>query len=216
MKQNEVNQTLQTDSEGSSTRMRIISAARAEFAQYGQAGARVDRIARSAGINKAMIYYHFSSKAQLYRAVIQSHFELIGRRLKTELLPESDLETSLTAVATTYAALLADAHDFRALMLRELAQPSDVLLDGLAELIRDTGVPQRLLEAFAKEQREGRFRAVDFRHALVSFMSMNFGYILLYPLSDRILQIDDRRKFIEQRPAEIVSLFLDGLKVRQA
>ncbi|HXW08421.1 MAG TPA: TetR family transcriptional regulator, partial [Vicinamibacterales bacterium] len=42
-----------------SSRHRLLDAAAAEFAAHGFAGASVDRIAAAAGLNKAMIYYHF-------------------------------------------------------------------------------------------------------------------------------------------------------------
>jgi AcrR family transcriptional regulator len=51
------------------TRARLLCAATAEFAQYGIAGARVDRIAANAGANKAQIYHYFGSKDQLFDAV---------------------------------------------------------------------------------------------------------------------------------------------------
>ena len=47
------------------SRQRLLTAAAAEFAARGFAGASVDRIARAARVNKAMIYYHFRSKAAL-------------------------------------------------------------------------------------------------------------------------------------------------------
>ena len=37
----------------------ILAAARDEFAEYGLGGARVDRIAERAGLNKRLIYYYF-------------------------------------------------------------------------------------------------------------------------------------------------------------
>jgi TetR/AcrR family transcriptional regulator len=46
----------------------ILRSARAEFAARGFAGARVDRIARAAGLNKQLIYYYFGSKQALYAA----------------------------------------------------------------------------------------------------------------------------------------------------
>ena len=50
-----------------------------EFAARGFDGAGVDRIARRARVNKAMIYYHFGSKLSLYRAVLREGLgELIG------------------------------------------------------------------------------------------------------------------------------------------
>jgi AcrR family transcriptional regulator len=51
------------------TRQRLLDAAAEEFAGCGIAGARVDRIARAAGSNKAQIYHYFGSKEGLFEAV---------------------------------------------------------------------------------------------------------------------------------------------------
>lgn len=55
------------------TRDRILNAATTEFAAYGIAGARVDRIAGAASINKRMIYVYFGSKEKLFEAVLDRH-----------------------------------------------------------------------------------------------------------------------------------------------
>jgi AcrR family transcriptional regulator len=47
----------------------ILEAARAEFAQYGLAGARIDRIARNAQASKERLYAHFGDKETLFREV---------------------------------------------------------------------------------------------------------------------------------------------------
>ncbi len=54
------------------TRRRILDEATVEFARHGIAGARVDRIAASAGCNKAMIYAYFTSKDRLFDAVFDA------------------------------------------------------------------------------------------------------------------------------------------------
>ena len=54
---------------------RILAAAAVEFAARGYAGARVDRIARRARVNKAMLYYHFRSKQGLYRALLRADLQ---------------------------------------------------------------------------------------------------------------------------------------------
>lgn len=51
--------------------MRIIAAAREEFSQRGLAGARVERIAGRAAVNKQLLFYYFHSKRGLYHAVLQ-------------------------------------------------------------------------------------------------------------------------------------------------
>jgi AcrR family transcriptional regulator len=50
---------------------RILEAATAEFSTFGIAGARVDRIAKTAGCNKNLIYIYFESKEMLFTTVLQ-------------------------------------------------------------------------------------------------------------------------------------------------
>ncbi|MBC5785914.1 TetR family transcriptional regulator [Ramlibacter sp. USB13] len=69
----------------------ILAAARDEFAEYGLGGARVDRIAERAGLNKRLIYYYFEDKEKLFQAVLEQVYRDIRdeeRKLRlTELEP---------------------------------------------------------------------------------------------------------------------------------
>jgi len=57
--------------------LRIVAAARDEFARRGFTGARVEEIARRAGVNKQLLFYYFHSKRGLFQAVLaQSAGEL--------------------------------------------------------------------------------------------------------------------------------------------
>ncbi|MFD4457491.1 TetR family transcriptional regulator [Nocardia sp. NPDC058480] len=60
-------------SRADATKARILQAATDEFATYGIAGARVDRIAKTAAANKNLIYVYFCSKDQLFDAVFDAH-----------------------------------------------------------------------------------------------------------------------------------------------
>ena len=55
------------------TKSRILEAGFREFAEYGVAGARVDRIAKSAACNKNLIYVYFGSKEALFASVLDRH-----------------------------------------------------------------------------------------------------------------------------------------------
>lgn len=55
------------------TKARILAAAFQEFAEYGVAGARVDRIAKNAACNKNLIYVYFDSKENLFATVLDHH-----------------------------------------------------------------------------------------------------------------------------------------------
>jgi AcrR family transcriptional regulator len=68
------------------TRERILDAAMAEFSTYGIAGARVDRIAKTAGCNKNLIYIYFENKETLFSTVLQKH--LLGVYEEMPFTPE--------------------------------------------------------------------------------------------------------------------------------
>jgi len=52
----------------------ILAAALDEFARHGLAGARMDRIAAQADVNKRLIYYYFTSKDDLFLAVLENAY----------------------------------------------------------------------------------------------------------------------------------------------
>lgn len=49
---------------------RVVGAASDEFARRGFEGARVDQIARRAGVNKQLVFYYYGSKRGLFQAVV--------------------------------------------------------------------------------------------------------------------------------------------------
>jgi AcrR family transcriptional regulator len=55
-------------------RARILAAATEEFARYGLGGARVDRIATRAGLNKRMLYYYFRDKDNLFLSALEARY----------------------------------------------------------------------------------------------------------------------------------------------
>ncbi|MEU9853277.1 TetR family transcriptional regulator [Streptomyces sp. NPDC047974] len=75
-------------SRAEATKARILRAATEEFAAYGIAGARVDRIAKAASANKNLIYVYFCNKDGLFDAVFDAH---LGRGLDTVPFTPEDL-----------------------------------------------------------------------------------------------------------------------------
>jgi len=67
---------------------KLLEAATAEFAEHGIAGARVERIAQEAGVNKALIFHYFESKDGLFDAVFA---ELVKWIVATAPLDATDL-----------------------------------------------------------------------------------------------------------------------------
>ena len=87
-----------------STRQALFRAAAHEFALHGFAGASVDRIAAAARLNKAMIYYHFGSKARLYAEILHDMFSAVATRVRavaaSNASPEDKVRQFVAAIAT--------------------------------------------------------------------------------------------------------------------
>lgn len=104
------------------TRERLLAAAAAEFAARGFAGASVDRIARAARVNKAMIYYHFQSKAALYREILRDMFAAVDRRVQATLVSEMDPADKIRAFVDAIALEAEARPHFPPTWFREIAE----------------------------------------------------------------------------------------------
>jgi TetR/AcrR family transcriptional regulator len=153
---------------------RILAAAAVEFATRGYAGARVDRIAHRARVNKAMLYYHFGSKQVLYRQLLRRTFAEAGARLAAIAAADQPPDAKLDRAIAAVAAFVQEHEFFPAIMLREVAE-GGAHLDArtLATL---AAVPRAAASIFADGTRRGVFRPV---HPMAAYFSM-FAPIVMY------------------------------------
>ncbi len=84
----------------------ILDATRALFDDQGVDNVRVARIARAAGINKALIYRHFSSKEELFVLTVTRYLGEIERELTSVDVGALGPEDALAGDAGPRAALL--------------------------------------------------------------------------------------------------------------
>ncbi len=84
-------------------------------------GAGVDRIARRAHVNKAMIYYHFRSKLGLYHCVVYEVFDILTARARDAIDPSGGALAQLDAFVASLLRTTAEHPDVVPLLLREIA-----------------------------------------------------------------------------------------------
>jgi AcrR family transcriptional regulator len=123
------------------TQKRLLAAAKAEFAERGIAGARVDRIAANANANKAQIYHYFGSKDDLFDAVFD---QLVTATTDEAPLDASDLPG--------YAAGLFDRYEADADIAR---------LATWYRLERSATRPPHALRSAAAREKVARIRAAQ-------------------------------------------------------
>ena len=194
---------------------KILRTARVEFARHSLAGARVDRIASLAGVNKAMIYYHFRSKENLHQVVIDRELGKVKTLMEEVLARETDPESAFRRLSELFRSMFEDQDNFVPMFLREIASGNprfrEAFVNAVAEKKSLTENAKRLIN---EGKRKGLFRDVDSRHAMISFMGMNMGYLLMAPFVNSVWEIRDEEKFKKERPKQVVDLFLHGLRAK--
>lgn len=74
---------------GKKTRTKILEAARRAFSEKGFNGVSVEEIAEMAGVNKAVVFYYFPSKADLFAAVWEKSIDELEEHIFEEIKDES-------------------------------------------------------------------------------------------------------------------------------
>jgi len=141
------------------TRLRLLAAAAAEFAAKGFAGANVDRIARSARVNKAMIYYHFRSKAALYREILHDMFAAVAANVAAVEDSPADPADKIRAFVDAIADAAEARPHFPPIWFREIAD-GGTRLDA-ATLAHVTAVVKTLGRIVQDGHAKKRFRKIN-------------------------------------------------------
>lgn len=139
------------------TRSALLQAAAQLFSERGFDGVPIEDVAARAGVNKALISYHFRGKRGLYLAVLAEVFSEMARRLEAIEAAGAGAREGLGGVLAALLALRRERPYFPALFLREvLSHGLDPAV--LPQIVKVAGVVRRLAE---RGMREGVFRRVD-------------------------------------------------------
>ena len=141
------------------TRGRILKAGIDEFAARGYDGAGVDRIARRARVNKALIYYYFDSKRGLYREILHDALRALVDALAAVVERDLDARRKLDLYVETLSGFLLEQAHLPPIMLRELAEGGRHL--DVEALRTMATIPAILVRLVGQGRRERAFSEID-------------------------------------------------------
>lgn len=156
----------------------ILAAARDEFAEYGLGGARMDRIAERAALNKRLIYYYFEDKEKLFQAVLeQAYRDIREQEAQLHLLDLEPATAVRRLIEFTWNYYLAHPEFMTLLNSANLHKARH-----LAESKRARELNSPLIETLAgvleRGRRDGSFRGgVDPVQLYVSIAGMAYFYL---------------------------------------
>jgi len=192
---------------GTASKERIMKNALEMFALKGFDAVSVDDIARKANCNKAMIYYHFSSKKALYQLILKDVLKDMLKQMnpifKSALQPAEKLRLVLSAFIGRYN----ERDEFIRLMLREILSKGKNL----------KGESKNLMKTFflctQKVIKEGQESGEILQGNPILLYRMLIGSIIFYfisrPLPKTILNIDSTET--EETYSENKRIILDIL-----
>ncbi|MFJ4902607.1 TetR family transcriptional regulator [Streptomyces sp. NPDC088727] len=118
------------------TKRLLLEAAVEEFAEHGPLGARVDRVASAAKVNKERIYQYFGGKEQLFTAVLESELAKAAEAVPLPATGDGSADAPAPGDLGDFAGRLYDYHSAHPHLLRLLSWEG--LRDGRAPVVAET------------------------------------------------------------------------------
>ncbi|MFZ0743141.1 MAG: TetR/AcrR family transcriptional regulator [Terracidiphilus sp.] len=166
------------------TRTRILDAALSEFSAYGLAGARMDRIAGTAAVNKALLYYYYDSKESLYTAALEMIAGKIRDRSMAVFLSGAAPGERLLRTALDHFDRILAQQEFQSLMQQEMMRLHKGESDALPILVKRVFGPiQTMFQATVREGiASGELIDVDWFQIPLAALGANVFYFLSAPI----------------------------------
>lgn len=198
------------------TEKKIISAATEVFIQKGRDGARMEEIARKAGLNKALLHYYFRSKEKLYTHVFASEVREFFNAFLNSVPVSENIENFLHGFINNYIDHLRRNSQVVRFIIWEIGQGGQMFVDVVSEVFSqpDSKTPQFFIRKIEQAVKEGKIRPLDPFHLLLSMIGMSIFIFIAQPLVESIfpvVQVSDPA-FIEKRKDEIFQLIWQGVQ----
>ena len=174
------------------TRARILESATNEFSANGLAGARTERIAEAAGVNKALLYYYFRSKQELYTAALEEIAEKVVLSGLSAMSLECSAGERLVHFALNHFDRIHTRRTFQSLMQQEMIRLHRGEKNAVAPLVEKVfkSMMLRFREAFAEGQSSGELIRVDDMQMMYAALGANVLYYLSGPVMGLLMEFD--------------------------
>ena len=204
----------------SDTEDRILQAAHAVFLRDGTAGARMQEIARTAGVNHALLHYYFRSKGRLAEMVFRRAASQFFPPVLDTLASDQPLEAKVVRVVQLELDSLSRLPYLPGYLISELTHHPDraeqliaMATGGPAQLLRERVL--HVLEAqIAERVAAGAMRPMRAEQFLVNLIALCVFPFAARPMVRAVLGHDEAgfTDFIAARRTDLPAFFLAGMR----
>ncbi len=194
---------------------KILEAAREEFAEYGFSGARVDRIAEKAKINKAMLFYYFSSKENLYKSVLKEAAEKLMSQIKSIVTPELKARTFLEKMPEIYIRYFSRNREIVKILGRELMNEDNYYKLIITELLEneERKTPHLIKKLIDRWINNGEIVETDQFNLLMNIISLSVFSFMGKQIAEAVLgiKVKEDKAFFDKRIKSVSNLLKRGM-----
>lgn len=194
------------------TEGQILDAAKKVFQTKGMDGSRMQEIADTAGINKAMLHYYYRSKQLLFEAVFKNAFSLLAPQLNAILNDDSSLEDKIRNFTSNYISFIIKHPYLPNFIIQELNRNPSFIL----KLKENKGFPT--LEKFKKQVDEDvkskRIKPISAEQLFINILALNIFPFVAKPLVMALTNSDNisYKQLMEDRKTEVSNFIINSIK----
>jgi len=196
------------------TEEKILNAAQSVFIQKGMDGTRMQEIADTAGINKALLHYYFRTKQKLFEAIFKKVFRQIFPKIESFILSDRPIEEKLEVFIENYIDVLLKNPYLPTFILKEINRDPEFL----ASVLKSQGInPSQIFEMFEKEIEAGNIRKMDPRELMVNLLALSIFPFAAKPLMQLMLFENDKKgynQFLQNRKTTVKEFVLNSILLK--
>ncbi len=194
------------------TEEQILDAAKNVFQSKGMDGARMQEIADTAGINKAMLHYYYRSKQLLFEAVFKNAFSLLAPQLNAILNDESSIEEKIKSFTSNYITFIIKHPYLPNFIIQELNRNPEFIL----KMKEHNGFPNldKFKKQVDKEVEQGIIKPLSGEQLFINILALNIFPFVAKPLIMAFTNVDDKayKQLMEQRKIEVANFIINSIK----
>ncbi|HNX23592.1 MAG TPA: TetR/AcrR family transcriptional regulator, partial [Spirochaetota bacterium] len=203
------------------SRDRILDAAIPVFARKGRHGAHMEEIAALAHINKAMIYYIFHNKDELYLEVLKFVFNETSFSISGITDEDADNRKGYAKVFSDFISsqisFFAENRNYTKIMVDAMssgAEEMPLAIEFFKNNHRDND-PTSLLRRIIEKGKAAKFiRNIDTDQLIISMIGMVIIYFFSKSITTALdIEVKDEKKFLEERKDSIIDLVLTSIMI---
>lgn len=199
---------------------RILEAAMDEFVEFGFYGARTQRIADKAKVNKALIHYYFSSKEKIYEEALSKVFGLLMEKLNAIGDEPVPIEKKMEQIMDAYISIFTEYSGYFRFVMSEVMRGGEKLRKIAAPRFGEipfNPINGKLHKYFKDQMKKGNIKRVNIIHLIISIVAQVAPVYFAKGAIEKVTggfgidkYVVDR--FIKERKKFVIELTMNGIR----